>query len=61
VETTQAVKDELLGPNEAHREALEELLQLKLFFSVQSSARHYFTLKQFGSVFEISSKEFSSD
>ncbi|MFL6556577.1 MAG: ribonuclease E/G, partial [Bacillus sp. (in: firmicutes)] len=56
VETTQEVKEELLGPNEAHREALEELLHFKLYFSVQASARHYYLLKQFGNVREISQK-----
>jgi ribonuclease G len=61
VETTEAVKAELLGPNEAHREAIEELLHLKLYFSVQPSARHYYLLKQFGTVNEISLKELDSD
>lgn len=61
VETTEEVKAELLGPNEAHREALEELLHLRLYFSVQPSARHYYILKQFGNVSEISLKELDSD
>jgi ribonuclease G len=61
VETTQEVKAELLGPNEAHREALEELLHLKLYFSIQASARHYYILKQFGNVSKISQKEIASD
>ncbi|MBT2727081.1 Rne/Rng family ribonuclease [Bacillus sp. ISL-75] len=60
VETTQAVKEVLLGPNEAHREALEELMHIKLYFSVQPSARHYYILKQFGNVSEISQKAFDS-
>ncbi|MEH7500691.1 Rne/Rng family ribonuclease [Neobacillus drentensis] len=60
VETTQAVKEELLGLNEAHREALEELLHFKLYFSVQASAHHYYILKQFGNVHEISQKAFES-
>jgi ribonuclease G len=60
VETTQAVKEELLGPNEAHREALEELLHFKLYFSIQGSAHHYYILKQFGNVSEISQKAFDS-
>jgi ribonuclease G len=58
VETTLAVKEVLLGPNEAHREALEELLHFKLYFSVQPSAAHYYSLKQFGNVNEISQKAF---
>jgi ribonuclease G len=61
VETTQEVKAELLGPNEAHREALEELLHLKLYFSIHASARQYYILKQFGNVSEISQKEMASD
>ncbi|MFL6517326.1 MAG: ribonuclease E/G, partial [Bacillus sp. (in: firmicutes)] len=60
VETTQAVKEVLLGPNEAHRQALEELMHIKLYFSVQPSARHYYHLKQFGDVSEISQKGFDS-
>lgn len=60
VETTAEVKRELLGPNEAHREALEELIHLKLYFSIQSSAHHFYIIKQFGNVSEISPKAFGS-
>ncbi|WP_144547812.1 Rne/Rng family ribonuclease [Bacillus sp. X1(2014)] len=56
VETTAEVKEQLLGPNQAHREALEELLHLKLFFSIQPSNRHYYVIKQFGSADEIAQK-----
>ena len=60
VETTEKVKEALLGPNEAHREALEELIHIKLYFSVQSSPRHYYVLKQFGNLNEISHKALDS-
>ncbi|MEH7304958.1 Rne/Rng family ribonuclease [Neobacillus drentensis] len=56
VETTAEVKEQFLGPNEAHREALEELLHLKFYFSIQPSNRHYYVLKQFGDVNEIAHK-----
>jgi ribonuclease G len=57
VETTAEVKNQLLGPNEAHRESLEEFLHFKLYFSIQPSNRHYYVLKQFGNVNEIAPKE----
>ena len=57
IETTIEVKEVLLGPNEAHREALEDLLHLKLYFSIQSSIPHYYVLKQFGDEEVLSQKE----
>jgi ribonuclease G len=56
VETTKEVKAAFLGPNEAHRDELEELLQLKLYFSVLPSSHHYYFLKQFGNSSEISAR-----
>jgi len=58
VETTREVKESLLGENEAHRAVLEELLHLKLYFTLQPSLPHFYELKQFGSVKELSQKEF---
>ncbi|MCL6573855.1 MAG: Rne/Rng family ribonuclease [Bacillus sp. (in: Bacteria)] len=54
VETTKEVKEVFLGANEGHRDALEELLQLKLFFTILPSIQHHYFLKKFGSVSEIS-------
>ena len=56
VETTQEVKDALLGENEAHRDVLEDLLRVTLYFSIQPSERHYYQLKQFGTIQEISQR-----
>jgi ribonuclease G len=60
VETTKEVKEALLGPNEAHREALEDLLHFKLYFLIQPSVDCYYILKQFGNVSEISDKAIDS-
>ncbi|MCM3725281.1 Rne/Rng family ribonuclease [Neobacillus cucumis] len=58
VETTPEVKEALLGENEAHREVLEEeLLHLKLYFTLQHTLPHFYQLKQFGDVKELSQKE----
>ena len=57
VETTPEVKEALLGTNEAYREVLEELLQLKLYFTLQPSLPYFYQLKQFGEVEELSQKE----
>ncbi|WP_084374912.1 Rne/Rng family ribonuclease [Neobacillus soli] len=56
VETTKEVKETLLGPNEAHRDGLEDLLHLKLYFSIQSAAKPYYLLKQFGNEKELAQK-----
>jgi len=56
IETTYEVKEALLGENEAHRAALEELLQIKLYFSIQQAAKPYYVLKQFGDDQDISLK-----
>lgn len=56
VETTKDVKVAFTGPNEAFIEALEESLHLKIYFSVQASAKHYYVVKQFGDIREISQK-----
>ncbi|EKN65848.1 ribonuclease, Rne/Rng family protein [Neobacillus bataviensis LMG 21833] len=56
IETTKEVKEALLGENEAHRKTLEELLQLKLYFSIQQAAKPYYVLKQFGDDQDISLK-----
>jgi ribonuclease G len=56
VETTKEVKEAFAGPNEAFHEALEESLQLKIYFSVKTSPDHYYILKQFGEMSEISRK-----
>ncbi|PLS01343.1 Rne/Rng family ribonuclease [Neobacillus cucumis] len=56
VETTPEVKEALLGPNETHREVLEELLHLKLYFILQPTLPHFYQLKQFGTKEEISQK-----
>ncbi|MEH7493447.1 Rne/Rng family ribonuclease [Neobacillus niacini] len=52
VETTQAVKDELAP----HLEVVEEWLQFKVYFSIQSSTTHYYVIKQFGNLDEIAQK-----
>ncbi len=56
VETTKAVRDALLGPNQNARETLEELLHLKLYFSIRPSMEHYYILTQFGEEREIAEK-----
>ncbi len=56
IETTQEVKEALLGPDEAHREALEELLHVRLYFSIEQAAKPYYILKQFGTKDAISQK-----
>ncbi|WP_040207803.1 Rne/Rng family ribonuclease [Neobacillus jeddahensis] len=61
VETTSEVKEALLGPNEAHREVLEEWLHLKLYFTVQPSRKPYYLVKQFGTEAEISVKQFNNE
>ncbi|MEO2074612.1 MAG: Rne/Rng family ribonuclease [Bacillus sp. (in: firmicutes)] len=57
IETTNGVKEALLGLKEEHRVVLEDLLGIQLFFSIQPSERHYYLLKQFGDIPEIASKE----
>ncbi|PFO03568.1 ribonuclease E/G [Bacillus sp. AFS076308] len=57
IETNPEVKEALLGTNEAHREVLEELLHLKLYFTLQPSLPYFYQLKQFGAVEELSQKE----
>ena len=59
IETTPEVKEALLGTNETHREVLEELLHLNLYFTLQPSLPHFYELKQFGDVEELSQKEHS--
>lgn len=56
IETTKGVKEALLGVNGVYMEVLEESLQKKLFFLLTSSSEHYFTIKQFGDISEISQK-----
>lgn len=56
VETTKEVKELLLGANEEHRKALEDLLHFKVFFSMKSSVEPYYVIKQFGDVHEVSQK-----
>jgi ribonuclease G len=55
IETTEEVKGALLG-NGSYADTLEELLGLKLFFQINSSAAHYYSIKQFGDVSVISQK-----
>ena len=57
IETNPEVKEALLGTNEAYREVLEELLHLKLYFTLQPSLPYFYQLKQFGDVEELSQKE----
>ncbi|KLT17437.1 axial filament protein [Neobacillus vireti] len=56
IETTKEVKEMLLGPNEAHKETLTGMLNLKLYFSIQAAAKPYYILKQFGEERDISLK-----
>lgn len=56
IETTEEVKREFSGPNQSHKEAIEELVHLKIYFSVIPSVEPYFILKQFGDESEISQK-----
>ncbi|WP_342042579.1 Rne/Rng family ribonuclease [Bacillus sp. OTU2372] len=57
IETNPEVKEALLGTNEAYREVLEELLHLKLYFTLQPSLPYFYQLKQFGNVEDLSQKE----
>lgn len=52
VETTKEVKEQFLP----HLEILEEMLHFKVFFTTTIAPAHYYSLKQFGSVDEISQK-----
>jgi ribonuclease G len=52
IETTIEVKQSI----EPHLEMVEEWLQFKVFFSIQSSATHYYVIKQFGNHAEIAKK-----
>ncbi|MBS4215491.1 Rne/Rng family ribonuclease [Neobacillus rhizophilus] len=52
VETTKEVKEHLLP----HLEILEEMLHFKVFFTTTTVPAHYYLLKQFGPVDEISQK-----
>jgi len=56
IETTLEVKETLLGADYAHRKVLEDLLHVKLYFSIQPSAKPYYVLKQFGDDQDISLK-----
>ncbi|MCM3765435.1 Rne/Rng family ribonuclease [Neobacillus niacini] len=56
IETTKAVVEALLGPNNEHKDAVESLLHLKLFFSIRHGDKPYYLLKQFGVVSEIAEK-----
>lgn len=53
IETSKEVKEALMGENGAHRTSLEELLHLKLYFSIQPAVKPYYVLKQFGDDQEI--------
>lgn len=52
VETTQAVKDEIAP----HLGMIEEWLKFKVYFSIQSSAAHFYVIKHFGNHDEIAQK-----
>ncbi|WHY76336.1 Rne/Rng family ribonuclease [Neobacillus sp. WH10] len=56
IEATREVKDTLLGADHAHIKVLEDLLHVKLYFSIQPSAKPYYVLKQFGDDKDISVK-----
>ncbi len=60
IETTKEVKEALLGTNDAYREVLEDLLHVKVYFSIMPSTSHYYLLKQFGNEDELSQKEFTN-
>ncbi|WP_042459170.1 Rne/Rng family ribonuclease [Neobacillus dielmonensis] len=60
IETTPDVKTALLGPEEEHRGLLEQMVQLKLYFSLQHSVEPYYVLKQFGDGDEIAQKAVES-
>jgi ribonuclease G len=60
IETTPEVREALLGENETHRGTLEELLHIKLYFTIQPSLPHYYQIKQFGSSDELATKETAS-
>lgn len=52
IETTNEVKEAILP----HLEMVEEWIHLKLYFSIQSSAHHYYVVNQFGNHEEIAQK-----
>lgn len=52
IETTNEVK-EAITP---HLNMVEEWLQFKVYFSIQSSAHHYYVIKQFGNLDEVAQK-----
>ncbi|WHY84867.1 Rne/Rng family ribonuclease [Neobacillus novalis] len=56
IETTREVKEALLGPKEAHKEALTGMLNVKLYFSIQAAEKPFYILKQFGEERDISLK-----
>ncbi|WP_462412369.1 Rne/Rng family ribonuclease [Neobacillus sp. Marseille-QA0830] len=56
IETTPEVKTALLGGNEEHRGPLEQMVGLKLHFSLQPAAAPYYVVKQFGDAAGIAQK-----
>ncbi len=57
IETTPEVKEMLLGVDGAHKDMLEELLKVKLYFTLQPALPHYYQLNQFGDADELALKE----
>lgn len=57
IETTEEVKRAFIGTNQSHKQAIEDLLHLKIYFSISPSVRPYYLLKQFGDDREISQKD----
>jgi ribonuclease G len=56
IETTNEVKEALLGFGEVNKEPLEQFVQKKLFFLLSSSPENYYSIKQFGDLMKISQK-----
>lgn len=57
IETTNGVKEAFLGFNENYKSTIEELMHMKVYFSIKPSVDHYYLLKQFGTVEELSQKD----
>ncbi len=56
IETTPDVQTALLGPNEEHRGLLEQMIHLKLYFTLHPSIEPYYVVKQFGEEAEVAQK-----
>lgn len=53
IETTDEVKDILIGEQKVHQRRLEEIIGLKLHFSVKEASKPFYAIKQIGNLADI--------